>query len=337
MSRVRVYSAREQKAKSMEFQISHIQNSKDESDKKFRRLIMDKREEILERMVEICHRKGSNNVKWITESNIKQDPMITWADVVRTFGGVKALRRAVTRQLLDLEEDIQAKELKLKDGQPASEESKDEIFKDETSAEKPENLSQAKKQRPHRKGLSDEQLWAEMRERARELGRPMTEQELKDDPTTSAPQTYYRHLGGNWRKVIKKELAAEKSKKNPAIEELESDEIIEEIIEDPSDNFVKQLTSDDLARTLSEGIDSEAEEKRYLEPEELLEILDGPSEEELASQVIDISSLSELTSILEINGPLYTMVKISNHLDATIKYRYMMSGTPVFITIEAKK
>ena len=121
------------------------------------------------------------------------------------------------------------------------------------------------------------------------------------------------------------------------IESLENDEIIEEIIEDPSDNFVKQLTSDDLARTLSEGIDSEAEEKRYLEPEELLEILDGPSEEELASQVIDISSLSELTPILGINGPLYTMVKISNHLDATIKYRYMMSGTPVFITIEAKK
>lgn len=101
----------------------------------------------------------------------------------------------------------------------------------EVSVKAPESEVSVKPKAKRRK-KSKEELWAEVREKSRELGRLVTLKEIMSDPEMSCPQTYYNKLGLDWREVLEAELfggAAEKT-----IEETAETGVVEpELVELP--------------------------------------------------------------------------------------------------------
>lgn len=60
---------------------------------------MEKREEILNRILEISFQEHGNDTSWISETTIKQDSVLAYTDVLKTFGGIRQLR-TVAKQLI---------------------------------------------------------------------------------------------------------------------------------------------------------------------------------------------------------------------------------------------
>ena len=66
-----------------------------------RRWEMEKREEILNRVLEISFSEHGNDVSWISETTIKRDPILIYAEVLKAFGGLKQLRMAAKQRIKD--------------------------------------------------------------------------------------------------------------------------------------------------------------------------------------------------------------------------------------------
>jgi len=81
----------------------------------------------------------------------------------------------------------------------AIEVAKEEVVLEESAGPKLKQRSYIRK--------TDEQLWAEIREKCKEAGHILTDAEIKADDTLSAPQTYYNRLGKGYRSAIFLETA----------------------------------------------------------------------------------------------------------------------------------
>lgn len=58
-----------------------------------------KREEILNRVVELSFREYGGDVSWLDEKRIKRDSVLVFSEVLKTFGGVRQLRWAAKEQI----------------------------------------------------------------------------------------------------------------------------------------------------------------------------------------------------------------------------------------------
>jgi len=88
-----------------------------------------------------------------------------------------------------------------------------------------------RKHRPHIK-KTDEQLWAEIREKCAQAGHILTDAEINMDETLSSASTYYGHLGGDYKRVIfLEDVPVEEAKEGPIGVEEPAIEAKEESIE----------------------------------------------------------------------------------------------------------
>lgn len=65
----------------------------------YRRWIMDKREEILSRVMELSFNEHGNKIDWLDEKAIKRDSILVLSEVMKAFGGVRQLREVAKERL----------------------------------------------------------------------------------------------------------------------------------------------------------------------------------------------------------------------------------------------
>ncbi|MBR3263816.1 hypothetical protein IKF94_01095 [Candidatus Saccharibacteria bacterium] len=81
------------------YEVRRFENPEMVSNYGYGRCIVDKREEILNRVVELCFKEHGNHIAWINEKSIKRDPILVFADVIRTFGGIRQLKEAAKERI----------------------------------------------------------------------------------------------------------------------------------------------------------------------------------------------------------------------------------------------
>ena len=93
-----------------------------------------------------------------------------------------------------------------------------------------------RRHRPHIK-KTDDQLWAEIREKSAQAGHILTDAEINADDTLSSAFTYYKHLGRDYKEAIfLEDVPAEDVKEEPIVVEEPATEAKEEpiVVEEPA-------------------------------------------------------------------------------------------------------
>ena len=216
-------SAVERAWRSREFQAERIHKEARDSDRKWREKMKEKREEILERLLELT-RIHDGCVDWITEDAIKRDSILVLQEVRKAFGSVKNAKQATHDKLLGRYDP----EKYASQGKPTSAQS---AVKSETPTEphieeikvttkkgkkvlgeKKKPTSKRKsiaKKGKKRKSKTDEELMNDILEKSRALGRVISDKEITQDVTMYCPQTYRNRLGNDFRQKVESILAAE--------------------------------------------------------------------------------------------------------------------------------
>ena len=91
---IRTMSAEERAIRGREFQAQRIREAAEKSNEKWRDKEMEKREEILSRLIELSKACHDGKVNWIKEDAIKRDSVLVLRDVLKTFGSIKGAKQA---------------------------------------------------------------------------------------------------------------------------------------------------------------------------------------------------------------------------------------------------
>ncbi len=224
--------------KSREFQAELIRKAAEESNERIRRWKMDKREEVMERVMRLCFEHG-NDASWISDEAIKRDPILVHRDVMKAFGGVKQLKAEAKKRLWEEKHGKKSEKAEKKDIMPAAPAVETPVVEVPAVEEVPESTEGVVKMAEKRKYTkkTDEQLWAEIREKAHGLRRVPTDAEIRRDNELSATGTYYNRLGSDWKAVIARELESEMEEKDmagateTAVEATAPEEVAQEVVE----------------------------------------------------------------------------------------------------------
>ena len=93
-----------------------------------------------------------------------------------------------------------------------------EVYEPKEVTEKLEESKLKEPKRRHRPHIkkTDEQLWAEIREKCAQAGHILSDTEINMDETLSAASTYYGHLGRNYKEaILLEDVPAEEVKEEP--------------------------------------------------------------------------------------------------------------------------
>lgn len=216
-------SAMERVFQTRDFQAMRIRDNAKKSMQIWRENAMAEKEQILERLVEVSKRDHGGSTSWISENTIKKDSVLILNDVKRLFGNVRNVKRATREKINGTyapEEPNPLGSLITNAKINAAEEEKK--AKAKTRAVEREEEKKAARKRGektlskrkggpgrHRTVKPDEELWQEIMEKARALGRVPNDIQIKEDPNLSSPNTYIRYLGKGYKAKIMADLAAE--------------------------------------------------------------------------------------------------------------------------------
>lgn len=192
----------------------------------FRRQMMDKQREILDRIMEISFREHGNNISWISEDAIKRDPILIYSEVLKVFGGLKQLKIAAKQRLW--EEKHGKKKLKKPKEQPVEqlkEEPSEQLREQPAEVMQPEKMEvekmaekkiekKAEKERRTYRNWTAGEIKNALKRYYEAEGRLPTDSYLKvseDFPTT---MTIKKHLG-NTREEWLKAIGVETPKEEP--------------------------------------------------------------------------------------------------------------------------
>lgn len=245
-------SAVQRAMKSRQFQSELIRKAAEESNERFRRWKMDKREEVMERVMQLCFEHG-NEISWITDEAIKRDPILVHRDVMRAFGGVKQLKAEAKKRLWEEKHGKKLEKAEKEDIMPVAEAPAEEVPAAGPAVTEVENtegvIEMAEKRKRVKK--TDEELWAEVREKAKALGRVPTDEEVRLDKNMSALMTYRNRLGRLWKKELAAELEGAVTEAPEAAVETTTEEKTMETV--PEEMVVTEVAPEVSAETATEA------------------------------------------------------------------------------------
>lgn len=218
----------------------------------YRRRMMDKRKDILDRIMELSFREHGNSVSWISEDAIKRDSILVYSEVLKAFGGLRQLKEAAKQRLW--EEKHGKKKPKKPKEQLVMEQPKEESrgVSEEKTVVQPEKAEVGKmleKERKPYRNWTAEEIKSALRGFYDAEGCLPTDRYLKASENFPTVMTIKKHLGNTrekWLKAIgvaESELnTAESSKvvdnmdltsneKTLNDRELKTDETVKEIVD----------------------------------------------------------------------------------------------------------
>lgn len=256
---------------SRDYQISRIREGVKVSNEKNRRWKMEKREEILKRVLSLCFEEHGNKTAWINESAIKRDPVLILSEVNKAFGGIKQLRDVAERRI-KAEKHGQKPEKKT-EYQEVKEmtEVKEQVTKvEQTVEQQPKELTQPKAEEPKQKKGHSTKKWTfeEIQRAVREYyeanGKLPTDGYLQAADFMPSPMTARKYLGGK-----KEEWLIAIGVKQPEATTTTKPETISEVknSEEPTEN----------GRTIDEIVDLIGEAGKIAKIAESADILESIS------------------------------------------------------------
>lgn len=189
---IQTISANDRAIASREFQAQRIRESAEISNAKWKEKEAKKREEILNRLIELSKAFHDGKVGWIREDAIDRDSMLVLNEVLKVFGSIKRAKEA-TYEAMYGSRYSSPPVIKSTEDSPKETKS-DEVIKG--------NL---KRKKPARKKTTDE-LWTEVRNKSKKLGHVVGASEISEDEEMSSEPTYRKFLGAGWRVALATEL-----------------------------------------------------------------------------------------------------------------------------------
>lgn len=209
---IRTVSAEERAIRGREFQAQRIREAAEKSNEKWREKEMEKREEILSRLIELSKACHDGKVNWIKEDAIKRDSILVLRDVLKTFGSIKGAKQATYEAMYGSRYSSPPVVGSIvKQTERSSTETSEYVPEDTKQLEELRHASGktvkngSRNRKPAKQKTVDE-LWNEVRVKSRKLGHIVSGSEIFKDEEMSSVPTYKKFLGADWQAVLAAEL-----------------------------------------------------------------------------------------------------------------------------------